>query len=117
MSKREANPSVEVFALRERFEQDAKDHDWLGALKATGESSSVLSADNFRKSDAERELMRTSGLNVFVLQKSWASQSYWAQAAQLVHWWPRIISQAAAVQRSAYRVPWRTSGKFEQIRL
>jgi hypothetical protein len=35
----------------------------------------------------------------------------------MVAWWPRIIEQASLATRSAFRVPWKLSGKFEQIKV
>lgn len=113
LCKRET-PAVEVFALRALFPADTKDVDWLGKLDSDW---NVVSADNFRQSDAEREVIRKAGLNVFVLQRTWARQRYWQQAAQLVSWWPRVLAQAGTVTKSAYRVPWKAAGKFEQIRV
>lgn len=105
-----------VIALRERFVANTPDEVWLAELASEG-GWNIVSGDNFRKSTAERELMRRAGFNVFVLQKSWSSQKYWQKAAQLVLWWPRIIDYASKSQRIAARVPWKPSGKFEQIKL
>jgi hypothetical protein len=105
-----------VIPLRERFPPNTADVVWLTELAAEG-GWNIVSGDNFRKSTTERELMRRAGFNVFVLQKSWSSQQYWQKAAQLVLWWPRIIDYASKSQRAAARVPWKPSGKFEQIQL
>lgn len=76
----------------------------------------IISKDGFRKQNgAERQVQRQHGLSVFVLQKSWSSQQYWAMSAQLVHWWPRIVDQALETERVALEVPWATSGRFKQI--
>lgn len=109
-------PVEKVIALRERFAPNTADKVWLAELAAEG-GWNIVSGDNFRKSTAERELMRRAGFNVFVLQKSWSSQKYWQKSAQLVLWWPRIIDYASKSQRIAARVPWKSSGKFEHIQL
>ena len=116
LSKRESDRVREVIALCDRFSRNAPDSEWLAALAQEG-GWYIVSGDQFRKSDAEKELIRRSGLTVFVLHKSWSSHAYWAKAAQMVAWWPRILDQASLAQKAAFRVPWRTQGKLEQIRV
>ena len=116
LSSRE--PDVEaVVSLREKFEPGALDEVWLPALAAEG-GWVVISIDRFRKTAAERELIRRHGLMVFVLDPQW-SKPYWVQAAQLVQWWPKILGMARLTSKSAMRVPWKFTNKstFEQIRL
>lgn len=103
-----------VFALKDRFAADTPDNVWISALAAEG-GWNIVSADNFRKGSAEKEIMRRAGFNVFVLQKYWASQQYWPKASQLVLWWPKIIEYASQSQHVAARVPWKVTGKFEHI--
>lgn len=107
----------QVAALRDKFPAHEPDAVWLRALGDEG-GWSVVSIDRFRKSTAERELLRQQGLTVFVLDPQW-SRPYWAQAAQLVLWWPKILEVAKLTSRTALRVPWRFTSKstFEQIRL
>ncbi|HOB00081.1 MAG TPA: hypothetical protein PLJ16_02045 [Casimicrobium huifangae] len=105
-----------VVALRDRFAPNTIDVEWMSELAAEG-GWNVVSTDNFRKSNAERELLRREGFNVFVLQRAWSSQRYWQKSAQLVMWWPKIVDYARNSQKAAVRVPWRHTGKFEQIRL
>jgi PIN like domain len=105
-----------VVALREKFPANTADEKWMSVLAEDG-GWNIVSGDNFRKTSVERELLRRAGFNVFVLQKSWSSQQYWQKSAQLVLWWPRIIDYASKSERAAVRVPWRVSGKFEQIQL
>ena len=116
LSKREGGRVQCVIPLRDRFAQDTLDTAWLEALANEG-GWCIVSGDYFRKSNAERELIRQAGFTVFVLDKSWSSHPYWPKAAQLVLWWPRILDQTEQVRKAAYRVPWRATGKFEQIRV
>lgn len=116
LSKKEVGRVDCVIPLRDRFAQNAPDTVWMEELAKEG-GWSIVSGDYFRKSSAERELARQAGFVVFVLDKSWASHPYWTKAAQLVLWWPRILDQTEQVAKAAYRVPWRASGKFEQIRV
>lgn len=78
----------------------------------------VISGDQFKKSKAERELLRQKGLTVFVLDRQWSDHLYWDKAARLVLWWPKIVSVAKLTSKTAMRVPWKFTSKstFEQIR-
>lgn len=116
LSQHEGPRVGEVVALRDKFRANTPDEEWLTQL-GTETGWNIISADNFRKTDVERELIRTAGFNVFVLQKSWSTHPFWPKSAQLVAWWPKILDQSERVSRSAVRVPWRLSGKFEQIRV
>jgi hypothetical protein len=112
------DPAIEqVIHLRDRFRHNESDEVWLRELANEG-GWIVVSIDQFKKSKAERELLRQRGLTVFVLDPQWAKQGYWDQAARFVLWWPRIIAAAKLMSRAAMRVPWRYSGQstFEQIR-
>lgn len=112
------DPAVErVIPLKDKFATNTPDLEWLGALAAEG-GWIVVSIDRFKKSTAEREMLRRQGLTVFVLDRQW-SKPYWEQAAQLVLWWPKIVNVAKLTSRTALRVPWRFSSKstFEQIRV
>jgi hypothetical protein len=112
------DPDVEtVIALRDKFPANTSDEQWLAALAAEG-AWVIVSIDRFRKSAAERELVRSHGLTVFVLDPQW-SKPYWVLVAQLVMWWPRIVKVAKLTSKTAMRVPWRFTNKstFEQIRL
>lgn len=112
------DPVVEqVVPLKDKFAPNTPDVEWLGALAAEG-GWAVVSIDRFKKTSAEREMLRRQGLTVFVLDPQW-SKPYWVQAAQFVQWWPRIIEVAKLTSKTALRVPWRITGKstFEQIRV
>lgn len=105
----------EVVHLKERFPGHTSDTDWIQAL-AKEKDWAILSGDAFRKRNGvERKVLRDSGLSVFVLQNSWSSYEYWEKTAQLIRWWPRIVAQANAVQSLAMEVPWRTTGRFNQL--
>lgn len=116
LSKVEADVE-EVVHLRSKFPGNTSDEFWMSQLLAEG-GWVVISCDQFKKTKAERELLRQRGLTVFVLDPQWAKQPYWEQVANLVRWWPRIVAAARLMSRSAMRVPWRFTGQstFEQIR-
>lgn len=105
----------QVVHLKERFDANTPDVDWINALAAE-KNWTILSGDAFRKGNGiERKVLRQSGLSVFVLQKSWSNYTYWEKTALLLLWWPRMVVQANAVERFAMEVPWRTAGKFNQL--
>lgn len=111
------DPAVQaVIPLKDKFAASTADTVWLEALSIEG-GWIVVSIDRFKKSTAEREMLRRRGLTVFVLDPQW-SKPYWSQAAQLVLWWPKIIEVARLTSKTALRVPWRFTSKstFEQIR-
>lgn len=111
-------PTVkQVIHHTEKFQRNAPDDHWLQALVKEG-GWIIVSCDQFKKSSAERELIRRHGLTVFVLDPQWAGKPYWEQAAQLVRWWPKILEVARLTSKTALRVPWRLSNRstFEQIR-
>lgn len=110
------NGEVErVEHLKTRFPADTPDMQWIAAL-AKEKNWTIVSLDAFRKRNGvERKVLRESGLSVFVLQSSWATHPYWHKTANLMKWWPRIVSQANAVCTIAMEVPWRTSSKFKQV--
>ncbi|MDR2154901.1 MAG: hypothetical protein LBE78_07735 [Burkholderiaceae bacterium] len=105
----------EVVHIRDKFKGNTDDLEWIPTLGTQGQWT-VISRDSFRKRNgAERKAIRQYGLSVFVLQKSWTNKPYWELTAQFIHWWPRIVEQACAIERVTLEVPWRTSGKFMQI--
>lgn len=113
-----AKEGAQVHALRDRFDQSTDDLVWMQALRDAGDHWCIVSTDQFRKrAKTERDLIRSAGFTVFVLHSGWSSQPYWPKASQLVAWWPKIIEQARLAQRSMFSVPWRVTGRFEQIHL
>lgn len=114
----EGDPDIsEVVALRDKFPGNTPDEVWMKQLQAEG-GWVVISGDQFKKSKAEKELLRQKGLTVFVLDPQWSAHSYWDKAARLILWWPKIVSVAKLTSKTAMRVPWKFTSKstFEQIR-
>lgn len=112
------DPDIDqVIALRDKYPESTPDPTWLSDLAREG-GWIVISGDQFKKSRAERELLRQRGLTVFVLDPQWADHLYWDKAARLVLWWPKIVNVAKLTSKTAMRVPWRFTSKstFEQIR-
>lgn len=106
------DPVVEqVISLKDNA-ANTPDLEWLGALAAEG-CWIVVSIDRFKKSTAEREMLRRQGFD-----PQW-SKPYLGQAAQLVLWWRKIVEAAKLKSKTVLRVPWRYTSKstFEQIRM
>jgi PIN like domain len=106
----------QVINLREKFPTNTPDAVWLSTLSREG-GWTVISSDSFRKGRAEKEIVRQSGLNIFVLPKSWQSQTHWPRTARLIEWWPKLVATANSTRSVYMEVPWRISGKFPQIRV
>lgn len=114
-NKFDAGAVGHVVALKDKFPTNTTDAEWLKALKDEG-NWTVLSGDSFRKNKAEKELVRSRGLNIFVLTKAWQSQQHWDRTARLIEWWPKIVMQANTVDKAYLEIPWKSSGKFTQVR-
>jgi hypothetical protein len=108
---------AQVIHLRERFPANTKDEVWLPELVRDG-GWAIVSIDQFKKTTAERELVRKHGLTVFVLDRQWADKPFWEMSARFVEWWPTILSVAALTSKAAFRVPYKRQGQktLEQIR-
>lgn len=107
----------QIIHLKDKFPQNTADHLWIAELSKEG-GWAIISQDGFRKNDLEREALRQSGLVVFGLSGQWGNHPYWVKAHNLMKWWPSIEDYINRVHGgAAVRVPWRHSGKFEQIRL
>lgn len=108
-----------VTHLNDMFARDVQDIEWIGELSKTGPWC-IVSIDRFRKNhNAEREALRKGGHLVFVLEKQWSGQPYWAKAERLVAWWPQVIAQARLQSAGMLGVPFahRAGAKFKQINL
>lgn len=110
---------VEVYALKDKFPTNTLDIDWINTLSSE-KNWVIISQDRFRKGDAEKEVIRQSGLTVFFLDKQWAKRKYWDKAQNLVRWWPAIMEQADRMTGgSAFKVKWNhgSVARFEQVKL
>lgn len=108
----------EVVHLDERFAKTCPDVDWMNALAAEG-GWAIVTKDRMRKSAAEREALRQSGIVTFIFTKQWSDHRDWDQAWSLVRWWPSIMGTADHVRSGAFEVPFKFtgSGRLDQIKL
>lgn len=105
--------------LRDLFEEDTPDHEWIDQLAEDGDWV-ILTHDRLAKNPLEKEALRASGLKVFIMKAGWSNQKGWEKAWKLVRWWPRIIEQAEGLAGGAafsFGVKFSGKGKFEQLRL
>lgn len=105
-----------VSSVRDLGKNGTKDVELFDHL-GSNDFSVHISMDHHYRKPAEREAITRNGLVLFVLAKGWANQSLVKQAAQLILWWPRIVSQATEVKPPAgYIVPWKIQAKFDVIK-
>ena len=101
--------------LFDKYKLDAKDVDWLRDLGKEREYS-IVSRDDFRKSDEEKRALRENAHAVFILAGGYRHMKLWDLAHKVVGWWPRFIDVAAeAKQGQCFRVP-TTGAKLVEIR-
>lgn len=81
---------IEVIHLSDRFPRDARDEEWMLALRSEGWI--IISGDTrISRGKTERAAWHESGLTAFFLGDGWSSKKYWIQATELVRWIPIII--------------------------
>ena len=101
---------TQVVGLRDMFPTNTPDEAWMQKLHQEG-GWKVLSIDQFKKNNAQRQYLIQHGLTVFVLDPQWARQEFWKVAAQFLLWWPQIVQAAHQSERKALRVPWRLTSQ------
>ena len=108
------DPPIKVHHLRERFPPNVADVDWMRTLAEDGDWVIVSGDLRITKNPHGRHAWEATGLTTFFL-KGWMNQSFWLQAANLVRWFPDIMSQAQRVEPGAsFIVPFKYSGRFKQ---
>ena len=80
--------------LRDRFPQDAKDVDWIGALGREGGWVIVSGDTRISRSKAEQAAWHESGLTAFFVSPGFTNKGPWQQAEIAVRLWPEIIMEA-----------------------
>lgn len=99
----------EIIHLKERFPENIKDSDWLGELIDEG-GWSVVSADRFKKSTAERKAIMHPKITVFVLSKGFGKLPHWPKAKAMVRQWEDITKLSSLTQGTLWEV--RAQGKI-----
>ena len=100
----------EVVHLGEKFARDTPDVEWINRLAAEGDWIIVSGDLRITRNPHEREAWLESGLLAFFFARGWMNVDFWAQAARLVHWWPKLVDQAQSVVPPAgFIVPFKGS--------
>lgn len=106
----------EVVHLVDKFPRDSTDPHWIRSLGAEGDWAIVSGDTRIIKSKELRREWQAARLTAFFLASGWMKISYWDQITMLTRWWPRILSQAALVQRgTGFEVPYRAPGTFKPV--
>lgn len=99
-------PSHTVAHLRDKFEANIPDVEWISRLAEEGQWVVVAGDLRITTNAHEREAWMSSGMTAFFLKKGWMNVPYWEQARKLVTWWPRILDQARLMEAGVgYLVP------------
>lgn len=102
-------------ALRDKFEKDTNDIDWLLTLKSEG-NWVIISQDRFVKNNLEKEAFYRGDSIAFIFAKGWVNLKYWEKAAKMVKIWPKVIEQANLATSGVFEIPV-NSTKFKQAKL
>lgn len=116
LTQRQWEGNHEVVALKDRFDSNTPDTEWIATLEKE-DGWVVVTHDRLNKG-LEREALRRAGLKVFFLDSSWKDHAFWEKAVNLTRWWPRVVEQAEGIRGgAAFRVRWnfRGKGQFDQI--
>jgi hypothetical protein len=113
----EGSEGHKVEHLRERFQPDTPDVDWIRSLAAEGDWIIISGDVRISQNQFERRAWLESGLTAFFLAKGWTNLKLWDQTWRFFKWWPDIVAQAARIRPGAgFTVPIKSS-KLEQLRL
>jgi PIN domain-containing protein len=84
---------VDLTHLADKFPRDSPDPVWIGALGVEGDWIIISSDANICRGKAEQAAWRESGLTAFFFVDL-SRQAYYAQAAEVIRWWPQIVLTA-----------------------
>jgi len=105
----------EIVHLRERFAEDCPDLEWIHALATDGDWVIVSGDLRITRNPVERAAWHESGLTAFFFGDAWSRSQYWKKAAELVEWWPEIVSKARSHPRShGFEIP-KSATRMRQI--
>jgi hypothetical protein len=94
-------PDHEVIHLREKFQADAGDIDWMRQL-AKEEGWIIVTADvRIGKNPQEIEAWKQAGHTIFFLKPGWTDMRFWDQALKFTKCFPSIIEKAQFAERGS----------------
>jgi hypothetical protein len=84
----------EVVHLRDRFDKDAPDVEWMRQL-ASESGGVILSGDvAIGRNPHEVEAWKTAGHSIFFLKAGWTNIGFWHQVQKLARCFPDIVERA-----------------------
>jgi hypothetical protein len=96
----------EIVHLRQRFDDDAADVEWIAELGSEGDWIIISGDTRITRSPIEKAAWHESNLTAFFFSEPFPSDSFWKQAHSLVGWWPTIVLQARRTpQRHGFVMP------------
>lgn len=105
-----------IVSLRDRFEKNTSDEDWITALDKEG-GWAVLTKDlRIRTRPHERAAMDRSKIVFFFLSGSWKGFSVEETAARLIRLIPKIIAQVELAERGRFELPINAGSKLRPHR-
>jgi predicted nuclease of predicted toxin-antitoxin system len=94
-------PDHKVVHLRELFEGDVDDVEWMRGL-AKGDNWIIVTADvNIGKNPHEIAAWKEAGHTIFFLKRGWLNLSFWEQAHKFTKCFPQIIEKATSARRGS----------------
>ena len=113
---KDLDESVEVFHLREIFDEDVEDIEWIRKLGEQG-GWVIITRDQIYRLAHQKEVLKKAGLVSFFLKKGWTHLKLMEQAKKLIGIWDKIKETASASQPGdCYDVPV-TGAKMIRFRL
>jgi len=105
-----------IIHLSEKFDRSSiKDVEWITALAIEGGWVIVSGDPRITRGKPERKAWHESGLTAFFLGDGWSSRNFWAQAVDIVGWWPKIVQTAKeSIEGNGYLIPVK-SKEFKRI--
>ena len=102
-------PEDSVLSAWDVGSQGQDDEAWIASLISGGAQWTVVGRDQMRK---EWSILHTGELTWFVLNKGWASLTFWDLSWKLVKAWPDIVSAGSISPGLIFRIS--VNGKIEQ---
>jgi hypothetical protein len=106
-----------VIALRDKFQPDTPDVEWIRKLAQEKQDWVVISGDNrISRNKHEHEAWIEAKLTFFFWAPAWLALERWQQASKIIKWWPAIVDQASKIAPGAgFKIPVKGT-RLEQIR-
>jgi len=84
----------EVVHLKDKFDADTPDIDWLKALGTEADWIIISGDPRISRNPIEKVAWLESNLTAFFFSPPFQTSGFWKQAAEMVRWWPAIVEQA-----------------------